>query len=332
MIPTINSNVTLEPNFINGHPNTSNVAVASLISTANVVGMTLEQLALSLSNTPTLFRVLSSNPSAKAKLNLALNLYKTDSRALLQKCMLLAGYDNSEVMEGHKKYMQVALKAWEIEGKRLEQLLGCDNDVGRTSELCDCLPGVGSDSMTTSMLSEANESPMDCPNSYLCKNHSAATSQNSMDGTIDSRPSSVVDAGGGRHLHRLAGKCGHKAIIHQPSGRPAHIDFVVDGKIECYEGIKPVGPKGQGALWPSLYKCADLSCPTDPEKQQVVCGSDACCSQLVEETQAAQPKQLLLTDVDFDGSEWNVDYFSHDGQDETLLGLMKLGNGDKNNF
>jgi hypothetical protein len=317
----------MEPSFMTGHPNTSNVAVASLISTANVVGMTLEQLALSLSNTPTLFRVLSSNPSAEAKLNLAMNLYKTDARALLQKCMLLAGYDNSEVMEGHKKYMQVALKAWEIEGKRLERLLGCNNDADRKGELCDCLPGVGSDSMTTEMAVED-------ASKHFFNMKNSATSHSSIDGTIDSRASSLVDAGGGRHLHRLAGKCGHKAIIHQPSGRPAHIDFVVDGKIECYEGIKPVGPKGQGALWLSRYKCADLSCPTDPEKQQVICGSESCCSQLqlTEETQAAQPKQLLLTDVDFDGSEWNVDYFSHDGQDDTLLGLMKLGNGDKNTY
>lgn len=42
-----------------------------------------------------------------------------------------------------------------------------------------------------------------------------------------------------QHKHRLEGKCGHRAIIHKPSDGNAHIDFVVDGQIECYEHCKP---------------------------------------------------------------------------------------------
>jgi hypothetical protein len=292
------------PEVIVGHHGPSNVAVASLIATSNAVGMTLEQLAMSLSNTPTLFRALSSNPNPEDKLKLAVNLYKTDARALMQKCMLLAGYESAEVIEGHARYMQVALKVWEVEGKRLEHLLGCSDDQQRQGEFCDCMPGVSHHiSVSTALANNCNK-----------ESHSKPASADM----------------GGRHVHRLSGKCGHKAIIHQPPGRPAHIDFVVDGKIECYEGIKPVGPKGQGAMWPSLYKCTDLACPTDPDKQHVVCGSDSCCDEKIsDEVHNAHPKQLSLTDVDFDGKEWNVDFFAYDGQDDTLLGLIKLGDGDK---
>ena len=120
-------------------------------------------------------------------------------------------------------------------------------------------------------------------------------------------------------------------IRERPQGLHAHIDFVVDGKIECSEGIKPVGPKGQGAMWPSRYKCSDLACPTDPVKQSVTCGSDACGDENFTHNgeMNSHPKQLSLNDVDFDGKEWNVDFFSYDGQDDTLMGLIKLGDGDK---
>lgn len=292
-----------------------NIAVASLISTANSVGMTLEQFAMSLSNSPTLFKALSSNPDPGEKLKLAVNLYKTDARALLQKCMLLAGYESSEVVEGHARYMQVALKVWEVEGKRLELLLGCSQESQRAGAFCECLPGIGASAMTTNMASAHRHSDSCGPPESIANDNEFKTA--------------AVDTGG-RHVHRLSGKCGHKAIIHQPQGRPAHIDFVVDGKIECYEGIKPVGPRGQGAMWPSLYKCSDLACPTDPEKQHAACGSDSCCDDHVsDEVHNAHPKQLSLTDVDFDGKEWNVDFFAYDGQDDTLLGLIKVGDGDK---
>ena len=234
----------------------------------------------------------------------------------MQKCMLLAGYESSEVVEGHARYMQVALKVWEVEGKRLELLLGCSQESQRAGGFCECLPGIGPSAMTTNMASSHQQS------------NSCGPPESIANANDNEFKTAAVDTGG-RHVHRLSGKCGHKAIIHQPQGRPAHIDFVVDGKIECYEGIKPVGPRGQGAMWPSLYKCSDLACPTDPKKQHVACGSDSCCDDHVsDEVHNAHPKQLSLTDVDFDGKEWNVDFFAYDGQDDTLLGLIKLGDGD----
>jgi hypothetical protein len=58
-----------------------------------------------------------------------------------------------------------------------------------------------------------------------------------------------------QHKHRLEGKCGHKAIIHKPSNGNAHIDFVIDGKIECYENCQPMIDNSSSAFWLSQFKC-----------------------------------------------------------------------------
>jgi hypothetical protein len=335
---------------MNNGAHASGVAVASLISTASSVGLTLEQLALRLSNTPSLFQALSANPDPDARLNLAVNIYKTDSRALLQKCMLLAGYENSDVVEGSQNYMQVALMSWETEGKRLENLLGCSMESNRSkstpvatvaagTDFCECLPATPA---TVAAVSASQQQP---PGGKSVKKQEDRMSGHShqhhhVDASYGQHLADHECDGGfeGRHVHRLSGKCGHKAIIHQPTGRPAHIDFVVDGKIECYEGIKPVGPKGQGALWPSKHKCAEIACPTDPNKQTLVCGSNSVscggsngvcnASEVADSVHSNIPKQLSLTDVDFDGKEWNVDFFVNEGQDDSIMGLIKLGDVD----
>ena len=59
---------------------------------------------------------------------------------------------------------------------------------------------------------------------------------------------------GNQHVHRLEGKCGHKPILHKPSDGNAHIDFVVDGKIECYENCNPLMDSST-AIWLSKFKC-----------------------------------------------------------------------------
>jgi len=316
----------------------SGVAMASLISTSASVGMTLEQLALRLANTPTLFQSLSSNPDPKARLQLALSLYQVDSRALLQKCMLIAGYEGSESIEGSTSYMQVALKMWEAEGKRLDALLGNPTSeqigefCGRLIEAAQQRGATVEEEGETYALNPVQGRILKTSENHEPRNKNHSTGNKYSAAACGNHHEEKRHHHGveGRHVHRLSGKCGHKAIIHQPRGRPAHIDFVVDGKIECYEGIKPVGPRGQGALWPSRHKCIDLACPTDPNKLGVACGSNTSDLEVNQlEVQNAEPKQLALTDVDFDGKEWNVDFFSHDGQDDTLLGLIKLGDGDK---
>jgi hypothetical protein len=126
----------------------------------------------------------------------------------------------------------------------------------------------------------------------------------------------------GRHIHRLEGKCGHKAILHQPTdGTAPHIDFLVGNKVECYQGVKPIAPFNSVniSVWPSKYKCEDLSCPSqcNDNMMQEHTHSDGSCASVT------NPRILDLQDLDLDGKEWNSDF----SNDETLLGLFKLGGG-----
>lgn len=59
-----------------------------------------------------------------------------------------------------------------------------------------------------------------------------------------------------QHVHRLEGKCGHKAVIHKPTSGKPHVDFLVDGKIECYEHCQP--QMDSAAFWLSKYKCEKI--------------------------------------------------------------------------
>jgi hypothetical protein len=97
--------------------------VSSLSSTAAGIGMSLEQLALSLSSTTNLMRVLLSCNNSVAREDLALNMFQAESLALLQKCMLLAGFEGSEAIDDSETNIQLAIKSWELEGARLEQLV-----------------------------------------------------------------------------------------------------------------------------------------------------------------------------------------------------------------
>jgi len=134
---------------------------------------------------------------------------------------------------------------------------------------------------------------------------------------------------GGRHIHRLEGKCGHKAILHQPVDGTAHIDFVVGNRVECYHGVEPLSSNAsQGSsssnikIWPSNYKCKDLSCKDNCRDSEFECKSKAekkqtpsdCCV-------AGDPIVLNLDDIDLDGTEWNSEF----SNGETVLGLFKLG-------
>ena len=125
-------------------------------------------------------------------------------------------------------------------------------------------------------------------------------------------------------MHRR-GKCGHKAILHRPPGKPAHIDFVVGDKIECFEGIKPVGPSGEGAMWPSGFLCEEITSDEDPDQQDGVCGSSLDeADRAKAATEDRRPRQLSLSDIDFLGPEENSDFFLPHGDDDVLLGLLKL--------
>ena len=129
----------------------------------------------------------------------------------------------------------------------------------------------------------------------------------------------------GRHVHRLDGKCGHKAVLHHPAGddRP-HVDFIVNGKVECFRnasGIKSAD--GNEALWPSKFSCDDAGCgdhttcnhPDDKNENDchkkshadVTCGMGGKCDHKCSEAakKMGNPSILYLSEQDIAGhDEW----------------------------
>ena len=105
----------------------SGVAIASLSSTAQTVGLSLEQLAVALSSSSNLVKVLSNNSGSEQQQELALRLFRNESRALYQRCMLLAGFRPEDAEEKSQNHLQFAFSAWQMEGKRLQELMGDDN-------------------------------------------------------------------------------------------------------------------------------------------------------------------------------------------------------------
>lgn len=272
-------------------------AVASLSSTAAGIGMSLEQLALSLSSTPNLMRVLLSCNNSVAREDLALNMFQAESLALLQKCMLLAGFEGSEAIDGSETNIQLAIKSWELEGARLEKLvrhsdtspeLSSRHEGLSTRKTVDTvqwnesipqhsrmiLPTDAAPSVTHSPIHEHTHSHtgslQESLSSVRNKNAKHCHEQHSHG---DDKSNVVQDHSDeernivcfhGQHVHSLSGKCGHKPVIHIPEGGEPHIDFVVDGTIECYEGVKHVGSgDGHSFFWPSRFKCADVGEASD---------------------------------------------------------------------
>ena len=58
---------------------------------------------------------------------------------------------------------------------------------------------------------------------------------------------------------------------------------------------------------------------------QLACGSDNCVPD-----HAPLPKGLPLSSVDFDGDEWNVDFFNYEAQADPLAELIRLGENSEN--
>lgn len=79
------------------------------------------------------------------------------------------------------------------------------------------------------------------------------------------------------------------------------------------------------SVWPSKYKCEDLSCP--PPCADAVCEQELPQSVDLESNNKTAPKILDLSDIDLAGNEWNSDFNGSMGG--TLLGLFKLGDSDK---
>eukprot|EP00562_Extubocellulus_spinifer_P035612 CAMPEP_0178700924 /NCGR_PEP_ID=MMETSP0699-20121125/11956_1 /TAXON_ID=265572 /ORGANISM="Extubocellulus spinifer, Strain CCMP396" /LENGTH=672 /DNA_ID=CAMNT_0020347337 /DNA_START=17 /DNA_END=2035 /DNA_ORIENTATION=- len=140
----------------------------------------------------------------------------------------------------------------------------------------------------------------------------------------------------GRHVHRLHEKCGHKAIIHHPPGdEKPHVDFIVDGKVECYQGVSGVKCVDNEALWPSKFFCEDISCGTgggagDHKKHDdVTCGNGKCEKKCTEAAKKIKPAILDVSEKELKNhSEWSPIDESF-LLDDSILGLVPLtGDGD----
>jgi hypothetical protein len=377
---------------IASHP--SGVAVASLSATAQSVGLSLEQLAVALSSSSNLVKVLSNNSGSEQQQELALRLFRNESRALYQRCMLLAGFRPDDAEEKSQSHLQFAFSAWQMEGKRLQDLMGdevagrhnnsssanrltatrttnASTSVGLNGSSLSGMLGInGHNSMAHAASERAAQQQLQEEmqrqqqqlqlqqgqqfkqeqqqllqtkhdhhrqgsndhrnghshnnNDHLSGHNHGGHGQGQASGHSHAHGHSHEQSFDGHHVHQLEGKCGHKAIIHQPKDGSAHIDFVVGDKVECYHGIQPLGNKSV-SVWPSKYKCQDLSCPAP-------CADQACEDEVqpVElDIHGRAPKILDLSDIDLSGAEWNSDLNGMMGG--TLLGLFKLGDSDKDN-
>jgi len=119
-----------------------------------------------------------------------------------------------------------------------------------------------------------------------------------------------------QHFHYLDGRCGHQVLVHKPSNGQPHIDFVVDGKIECYEDCNPV-MEGT-AVWPSSLQSRGS---IDDNEVTNICDDNKC-------KPAYDPKILDLKDIDMNCGEWQSILPEQDSQEpdeEVINALFRLG-------
>jgi hypothetical protein len=314
----------------------SGVAIASLAQTAASVGMTLEQLALTLRNGNTLARVLlPSANSAQAQQNLAIALYQNESRALYSRSMLMAGFDPEIAQdEQSEQYIQVALAAWEREGQRLQSLMSSSNPAadaeppleantppsppgGSAGSGRDPHLGGGGGGGPIMFQSEQQESQQQRPASGGSHHHHQHEHHS------HDHPGGECAFEGGRHIHRLEGRCGHKAILHQPPNGAAHIDFVVGDRVECYQGVEPKSNDSTIKVWPSNYKCEELRCNNKCTDPTLAGSAKSHKHSRLGCVVMTDPKILDMDEIDLEGDEWNSDF----ANEETLLAMFKLGEG-----
>mmetsp|Transcript_39357 Transcript_39357/g.95250 ORF Transcript_39357/g.95250 Transcript_39357/m.95250 type:complete len:555 (+) Transcript_39357:83-1747(+) len=293
----------------NSQPRASAVAISSLAASAQAVGLTLEQLAMSLSSNPANLSkiILGVDDSATAKKQeaLALHLYEVESKALYSKCMLTAGMDPKRCQQGSEEYLNFALKAWQAEGRRLQGLMRSNPTVRDPPIEPDTDASDSQGNRDASTSSRGSASTGEHPDSIPGR------------AKANEKHSSNCENPDGFHVHRLDGQCGHKAIIHHPKDGVAHIDFVIGEVVECYHGIEPIH-KNSESKWPSRYKCKEMECK-HKRGEEVVASNGIVKSS----TEGRQPKTIPLSEIDLDDPEWNLDPTG--SIDGGVAGLFKLG-------
>jgi hypothetical protein len=295
----------------NSQPRASAVAISSLTASAQAIGLTLEQLAMSLSSNPANLSkiVLGVDDSATAKKQetLALHLYEVESKALYSRCMLSAGMDAKRCQQSSEEYLNFALKAWQAEGRRLQALMRSLPTVRE--------PPIEPNTETLDSRGRNDVSTPAQDNIPHCKELVTIP-----EGKADEIDIPNGDNPDGFHVHRLNGQCGHKAIIHHPKDGVAHIDFVIGEVIECYQGIEPIHKNSQ---WLSRYKCKEMECKHKFGGKDTVVSNGV----LKNSTEGRQPKTILLSEIDLNDPEWNLD--PSGSIDGGVAGLFKLGGSNK---
>ena len=322
------------------HHGGSAVALSSLTATAQSVGLTLEQLALTLtSNTNSLSKLIAEVRSGDSDLRqerMALDLHKSEVKGLYTKCLLMSGVDAGLAEPNTPTYVKFAMKAWEAEGERLRSLQntigqgeGTKNvmidmsptiiDVPSTSKASDNDDGNNDSAIVSSDSDGLNQMLNDEHAREHNHNHGHSHSEHNEehnDSGSGTHDRATCDA---RHMHRL-GDCGHRAIIHQPKDGVPHIDFIVNGQIECYGGNESVSVKSMDSAWPSKFRCKDLD----------DCSAKSCaknCGKSVASTSSdwflPEPKVFKLSEIDTGDNEWTLD--TNEDTDDGVMGLFKLG-------
>ena len=185
----------------------------------------------------------------------------------------MSGVDASLAEPNTPTYVKFALKAWEAEGERLRRLQSTlGQGKGAKNVIIDMSPTIingantsratgnndgNNDSAIVSSDSDGLNQMLDNEHTHdHGHNHSQSHShcenneQHDNDDGSETHDRATCDA---RHMHRL-GDCGHKAIIHQPKDGVPHIDFIVNGQVECYGGNESVSVKSMDSAWPSKFR------------------------------------------------------------------------------
>ncbi len=336
------SNRIPDQNMQQYHHGGSAVALSSLTATAQSVGLTLDQLALTLtSNTSSLSKLVAEVRSGDSEIKqerMALDLFRADVKGLYTKCLLMAGVDATLAEQNTPTYVKFALKACEAEGKRLRNLQDKLKGERRTKNVTiDMSPRTmdgtllsrpmgkddgNSDAAIVSSDSDGyneNHNNEHCSHNH-CHNHDENNGHSGVhDGSALKHDKAKCDA---RHMHRL-GECGHRAIIHQPKDGAPHIDFIVNDHVECYGGQDSLSLAGRSfdTAWPSKYKCKDLE-----DSCAKACGKSVASehsSNWGNMDLAQEPKLFKLSEIDTGDSEWTFD--ANEESDGGVMGLFKLG-------
>ena len=344
--PFFNSQISnpTQPPYPSG---ASAMALSSLTSSAQKVGLTLEQLALALSaNNTSLAKLVAEERSGESMAKqeqLALDIYKTEVKSLYTRCLIMAGVDSSLAESHSPTYTKFATRAWNWEGNRLRSLAGTayanniqNNTAYGTNDYShietrntvnepdkDCNATIENAVSSQNSTAHKHETPYD--------SHTTESEFNNIAGT-KSRNDQFISTGiehdsskcDGRHMHRI-GECGHRAIIHQPKdGSAPHVDFIVNDQVECYSGQDTMSLAGRSldSAWPSKYMCNEVE-ETSCAKS---CGKNILCKDNGwghVEPLVPEPKIFKLSEIDTEDSEWTFD--ANDEIDGGVLGLFKLG-------